>query len=105
MATKTWTGEWWKSGGGGTVWDGILYDPQTDAVIFGTGNGIPWPAILRSPDGGDNLFVASIVALDAKTGKYKWHYQTNPMEGFRLRQHLAPQRWQTSSWVAKRSTW
>jgi quinohemoprotein ethanol dehydrogenase len=82
MATKTWTGEWWKAGGGGTVWDGILYDPQTDSVIFGTGNGIPWPANLRSPDGGDNLFIASIVALDAKTGKYKWHYQTNPMEGF-----------------------
>ncbi|MEO6078759.1 MAG: PQQ-dependent dehydrogenase, methanol/ethanol family [Steroidobacteraceae bacterium] len=82
MAAKTWTGEWWTMGGGGTVWDGILYDPQTDSVIFGTGNGIPWPASLRSPDGGDNLFIASIVALDAKTGKYKWHYQTTPMEGF-----------------------
>ena len=82
MAANTWTGEWWKMGGGGTVWDGILYDPQTDSVIFGTGNGIPWPANLRSPDGGDNLFIASIVALDAKTGRYKWHYQTTPMEGF-----------------------
>jgi len=82
MAAKTWSGEWWKAGGGATVWDGILYDPQTDSVIFGTGNGIPWPAHLRSPGGGDNLFVASIVALDAKTGRYKWHYQTNPMEGF-----------------------
>ena len=82
MAAKTWTGEWWKVGGGGTVWDGILYDPQTDSVIFGTGNGIPWPANLRSPGGGDNLFIASIIALDAKTGNYKWHYQTNPMEGF-----------------------
>jgi quinohemoprotein ethanol dehydrogenase len=82
MAASTWTGEWWQAGGGGTVWDGILYDPQTDSVIFGTGNGIPWPARLRSPEGGDNLFIASIVALDAKTGKYKWHYQTTPMEGF-----------------------
>ena len=82
MAAQTWTGEWWKMGGGGTVWDGILYDPQTDTVVFGTGNGIPWPSSLRSPDGGDNLFIASIVALDAKTGKYKWHYQTTPMEGF-----------------------
>ncbi|MEP7314644.1 MAG: PQQ-dependent dehydrogenase, methanol/ethanol family [Pseudomonadota bacterium] len=82
MAARTWTGEWWTAGGGATVWDGILYDPQTDSVIFGTGNGIPWPANLRSPGGGDNLFVASIVAVDAKTGKYKWHYQTNPMEGF-----------------------
>ena len=82
LAARTWTGEWWKSGGGGTVWDGILYDPQTDTVVFGTGNGIPWPASLRSPEGGDNLFIASIVALDAKTGHYKWHYQTTPMEGF-----------------------
>jgi quinohemoprotein ethanol dehydrogenase len=82
MAAKTWNGEWWKAGGGGTVWDGIVYDPQTDSVIFGTGNGIPWPASIRSPGGGDNLFIASIVAVDAKTGKYKWHYQTNPMEGF-----------------------
>ena len=82
MMAKTWSGEWWKTGGGGTVWDGILYDGETNTVVFGTGNGIPWPAALRSPGGGDNLFVASIVALDAKTGKYKWHYQTNPMEGF-----------------------
>ena len=82
MAAQTWTGEWWKMGGGGTVWDGILYDPETSTVMFGTGNGIPWPSSLRSPDGGDNLFIASIVALDAKTGKYKWHYQTTPMEGF-----------------------
>ena len=82
MAAKTWGGEWWKAGGGGTVWDGIVFDPQTNTVVFGTGNGIPWPASIRSPGGGDNLFIASIVAVDAKTGKYKWHYQTNPMEGF-----------------------
>ncbi len=82
MAADTWKGEWWKTGGGGTVWDGILYDPETDSVVFGTGNGIPWPAALRSPGGGDNLFIASIVAVDAKTGRYKWHYQTVPAEGF-----------------------
>ncbi len=82
MAARTWSGQWWKTGGGGTVWDGILYDPQTDSVIFGTGNGIPWPAAIRSPGGGDNLFIASIVALDAKTGHYRWHYQTTPHEGF-----------------------
>ncbi len=81
-AAKTWKGEWWKSGGGGTPWDGIVYDPQTDLVIFGTGNGSPWPAGLRSPGGGDNLFVASIVALHAKTGKYAWHYQATPMDSF-----------------------
>ena len=82
MAAKTWTGEWWKAGGGGSVWDGILYDPETETVVFGTGNGIPWPAYIRSPGGGDNLFTASIVALDAKTGKYKWHYQATPKDGF-----------------------
>ena len=82
MAAKTWKGEWWKTGGGGTPWDGIVYDPQTDSVIFGTGNGAPWPAEVRSPGGGDNLFTSSIVSLDAKTGKYKWHYQTVPMDNF-----------------------
>ena len=82
MATKTWNGEWWKEGGGGPPWDGIVYDPKTDLVIFGTGNGAPWPAEYRSPGGGDNLFIASIVALDAKTGKYRWHYQAVPRENF-----------------------
>ncbi|MEO6080686.1 MAG: PQQ-binding-like beta-propeller repeat protein [Steroidobacteraceae bacterium] len=82
MAAKTWKGDWWKTGGGATVWDGIVYDKVNDLVIFGTGNGAPWPAELRSPGGGDNLFTASIVALEARTGKYKWHYQTVPMESF-----------------------
>jgi quinohemoprotein ethanol dehydrogenase len=82
MAARTWSGEWWKTGGGGSPWDGIVYDPQTDLVIFGTGNGAPWPAEDRSPGGGDNLFIASIVALDARTGHYRWHYQAVPEEGF-----------------------
>jgi quinohemoprotein ethanol dehydrogenase len=82
MAAKTWKGEWWKTGGGGTVWDGMVYDKVNDLIIFGTGNGAPWPAELRSPGGGDNLFTAAIVAVEAKTGKYKWHYQTVPMESF-----------------------
>ncbi|MEO6186999.1 MAG: PQQ-dependent dehydrogenase, methanol/ethanol family [Steroidobacteraceae bacterium] len=82
MAAKTWKGDWWKTGGGATPWDGMVYDKQTDSIIFGTGNGAPWPAEVRSPGGGDNLFTASIVALDAKTGKYKWHYQTVPMDSF-----------------------
>jgi quinohemoprotein ethanol dehydrogenase len=69
MAAKTWNGKWWEKGGGGSTWDGIVYDPKTDLVIFGTGNGLPWPAHLRSPGGGDNLFTASIVAVHAKTGK------------------------------------
>ncbi len=79
-AAKTWTGEWWKFGGGGTVWNAITYDQETDTVYIGTGNGSPWNHKIRSPGGGDNLYLCSIVALDAKTGQYKWHYQTNPGE-------------------------
>ncbi|HWL63146.1 MAG TPA: PQQ-dependent dehydrogenase, methanol/ethanol family [Steroidobacteraceae bacterium] len=83
MAAETWKGaKWWEKGGGGTVWDGIVYDEPTNTVVFGTGNGLPWPHSIRSPGGGDNLFTASIVALDAKTGKYKWHYQTTPKDSF-----------------------
>jgi alcohol dehydrogenase (cytochrome c)/quinohemoprotein ethanol dehydrogenase len=81
-AAKTWTGEWWKAGGGGTPWDAINYDPVTDLVYIGTGNGAPWPSEIRSPGGGDNLFTSSIVALDAKTGKYRWHYQETPADSF-----------------------
>lgn len=82
MAAKTWTGEWWKYGGGGTAWNSFAYDPETDTIMLGTGNGAPWNQKIRSPDGGDNLFLCSIVALDAKTGKYKWHYQINPGESW-----------------------
>lgn len=80
MAAKTWTGEWWKIGGGGQTWNGFTYDPEYDQILIGTGNGGPWNQKLRSPEGGDNLFLCSIVALDATTGKYKWHYQTTPGE-------------------------
>jgi len=78
MAAKTWNGEWWKYGGGGTPWDGIAYDAEADLVYIGTGNGSPWNADHRSPGGGDNLFLSSIVALRAGTGEYVWHYQTTP---------------------------
>jgi PQQ-dependent dehydrogenase (methanol/ethanol family) len=81
-AAKTWNGKWWEKGGGGTPWDDINYDPVTDLVYIGTGNGAPWPAEIRSPGGGDNLFTASIVALDAKTGKYRWHYQATPQDSW-----------------------
>jgi quinohemoprotein ethanol dehydrogenase len=80
MAARTWTGEWWKYGGGGAAWNAFSYDPETDLVFVGTGNGAPWNQRIRSPDGGDNLFLCSIVALDAKTGQYRWHYQVNPGE-------------------------
>ncbi len=79
-AAKTWTGEWWKSGGGGTVWDSIVYDPKLDLVYIGVGNGSPWNQKLRSPKGGDNLYLSSIVALKGATGEYVWHFQTTPGE-------------------------
>ena len=77
-AAATWNGTWWTGGGGGTVWDAIVYDPEFDQLLIGVGNGSPWNREVRSPGGGDNLFLSSIVALDAKTGTYKWHYQTTP---------------------------
>ncbi|MFA7554860.1 MAG: PQQ-dependent dehydrogenase, methanol/ethanol family [Spongiibacteraceae bacterium] len=80
MAAKTWTGEWWKFGGGGTVWNAMTYDAELNRIYLGTGNGAPWNYRIRSPDGGDNLFLCSIVALDADTGEYIWHYQINPAE-------------------------
>lgn len=80
MAAKTWSGEWWKLGGGGTVWDSMAYDPELDLLYIGTGNGSPWNQDIRSPGGGDNLFLSSIVALDPDDGSYVWHYQTTPGE-------------------------
>jgi quinohemoprotein ethanol dehydrogenase len=80
MAAKTWTGEWWKVGGGGNAWDGMAYDPARNLVYIATGNGSPHPQAFRSPGGGDNLFVCSILALDATTGRYAWHYQEVPGE-------------------------
>ncbi len=80
MAAKTWKGEWWKHGGGGNTWNGFTYDEENNQLLIGTGNGSPWNQKVRSPGGGDNLFLCSIVALDADTGKYKWHYQTVPGE-------------------------
>ena len=79
MAAKTWKGgEWWKFGGGGTVWNSIVYDPDFNQVYLGVGNGSPWTRVIRSPGGGDNLFLSSIVAVDADTGRMNWFYQTTP---------------------------
>jgi quinohemoprotein ethanol dehydrogenase len=81
MAAKTWTGDvYWKMGGGANAWDAFAYDPDLDLIYFGTGNGSPYPQIVRSPGGGDNLFVCSILALHASTGKYAWHYQVVPAD-------------------------
>jgi quinohemoprotein ethanol dehydrogenase len=81
MAAKTWDPKHdWNGGGGGNAWDGIAYDPKTNLVFFGTGNGAPWNSAYRSPAGGDNLFIASIVAVNADSGEYVWHYQETPGE-------------------------
>ncbi len=90
QAAETWTGEWWALGGGGTVWDSMAYDAELDLLYIGIGNGSPWNQFYRSPQGGDNLFLASIVALRPDTGEYAWHYQTTPGEtwDFTATQHM-----------------
>ena len=78
-AMKTWTGDtYYKIGGGGTVWDAIAFDPELDLLYVGTGNGSPWSRLIRSPQGGENLYVSSILALRPDTGELVWHYQTTP---------------------------
>lgn len=79
-AARTWdpSGKWWEAGGGGTMWDSMTFDAELNTMYVGTGNGSPWSHKVRSPKGGDNLYLASIVALDPDTGKYKWHYQETP---------------------------
>ena len=81
-AAQTWSGEWWKLGGGGTVWNAMAYDPELDQLYIGTGNGTPWSAKIRSPKGGDNLLTCSIVALKMETGEYIWHYQEDPADAW-----------------------
>ena len=82
-AKATWAGDdYWRYGGGGTVWDSMVYDPALDLLFIGVGNGSPWNREIRSPGGGDNLFLSSIVAIDGKTGTYRWHYQTTPADNW-----------------------
>jgi len=84
-ALKTWDpNSRWDIGGGGTVWDAISYDPLFDQVIIGTGNGGPYPLHTRSPSGGDNLYLDSVVALDRKTGEMKWYFQETPQDSWDL---------------------
>ena len=81
-AAKTWSGEYWLTGTGGTVWNAMTFDPELNQIYLGVGNGGPYDANVRSPGDGDNLYLASIVALDADTGQYRWHYQANPRESW-----------------------
>jgi quinohemoprotein ethanol dehydrogenase len=90
-AAKTWNGDkYWEYGGGGTVWDAMAYDPELDLLYVGTGNGSPWNREVRSPGGGDNLYVSSILALKPDSGKLVWHYQVTPGDtwDFTATQHL-----------------
>jgi quinohemoprotein ethanol dehydrogenase len=79
-AAKTWNGEWWKLGGGGTVWESLSYDPELNLIYFGVGNGLEWNQGQRSASQGDNWFLSSVVAINADTGDYVWHYQATPGE-------------------------
>jgi quinohemoprotein ethanol dehydrogenase len=91
QAAATWKGgEWWKIGGGGTAWDSMAFDPELDLLYVGTGNGSPWVRQLRSPGGGDNLFLSSILALNPANGEIVWHYQTTPGDNwdFTATQHM-----------------
>ncbi|MGH8217762.1 MAG: PQQ-dependent dehydrogenase, methanol/ethanol family [Steroidobacteraceae bacterium] len=81
-AAKTWSGDWWKYGGGGTVWDAAVYDPVTDLLYFGTGNATPWNPRVREPGHGDDLYTASIIAVKPETGEYVWHYQETPADAW-----------------------
>ena len=84
VAAKTWdpSGKYWETGGGGTVWNSMVFDPELDLMYIGTGNGSPWPHSKRSPAGGDNLYLGSIVALNPDTGEYVWHYQETPADNW-----------------------
>jgi quinohemoprotein ethanol dehydrogenase len=79
-AAKTWQGDWWKLGGGGTVWESLSYDSELNLIYFGVGNGLEWDHGYRSKGQGDNWFLSSIVAINADTGRYAWHYQATPGE-------------------------
>jgi quinohemoprotein ethanol dehydrogenase len=89
-AAETWSGNWWELGGGGTAWDSMAYDPELGLLYVGTGNGSPWVRRVRSPGGGDNLYLSSILALDPADGRIVWHFQTTPGDNwdFTATQHL-----------------
>ncbi len=78
QAAKTWSGEWWKVGAGGTPWEGIVYDPALDMLYFGTGNATAWYRALRGAGQHDSLYTASILAVRAANGELAWYFQTTP---------------------------
>lgn len=82
QALPTWSGEWWKVGGGGTAWDSMAFDPALNLLYVGTGNSSPWSRYARNPKDGDNLYVSSILAIDIDSGRLQWHYQTTPADNW-----------------------
>jgi quinohemoprotein ethanol dehydrogenase len=82
--------KFWEVGGGGTAWDSMAYDPDLDLLYVGTGNGSPWSRYVRSPGGGDNLYVSSILAIKPDSGELAWYYQTTPGDtwDFTATQHM-----------------
>ena len=78
LAAKTWGGEWWKMGGGGTAWNSLVYDEELNSLYIGVGNGAPWPRQIRSPGGGDDLFLTAIISVDVESARMNWYYQTVP---------------------------
>lgn len=78
MASKTWGEEYWKKVGGGSPWDAMTYDPKLDLLYVGTDAPFPLDPTMRGAGAGDELFTNAIVALDASTGEYRWHYFTTP---------------------------
>jgi quinohemoprotein ethanol dehydrogenase len=82
LVQPTWFGPHDDHRGGGMVWNSIVYDAEFDQVYLATGNGFPWPRLFRSAGKGDNLFISSVIAVDAKSGRYKWHYQETPGESW-----------------------
>lgn len=83
MAAATWSGDALERfGGGGSSWNEMTYDPASGLLFFGTAGALPYVHSVRSPDGGDNLFLSSVVALNADTGEYVWHYQTVPEDSW-----------------------
>jgi PQQ-dependent dehydrogenase (methanol/ethanol family) len=94
-ALPTWKADaqgwkYWEVGGGGTVWDSMAYDPELDLLYIGTGNGSPWSRYLRSPGGGDNLYLSSVVAIKPETGQMAWYFQETPGDSwdFTATQHI-----------------
>ena len=81
MAAETWA-DGWAPYGGGSPWDAIVFDPELNQLYVGTDSAIPYDPSVRSPGGGDHLFTNSIIALDADTGAYQWHYQTVPNDAW-----------------------